>query len=150
MTTIAVKTGVMACDSMLVISSEAGGDRAYYNTRKVYPIEGEFIGVAGDSAGADLWIDWYMDGCSGKSLFKAMQEYDFDIVILHKSGLVQASDQSGVITTLDEPFYAIGSGTKCALAAMHMGATAVEAVEIAAKIDPHTGGKIKSYEHKDI
>ena len=39
MTTIAVRDKVMACDSMVGISSEGGGDRYYNNCRKVFEIQ---------------------------------------------------------------------------------------------------------------
>jgi len=145
MTTIAVRNGIMACDSMVGVSSDGGGDRAYFHSEKVYPIEGELIGGSGETAGILIWIEWYMDGCEDKKLRKRMWEVDFDIVLLHSDGRIQTSDACGNIEDCHEPFYAIGSGTKCALAAMHMGATAAEAVEIAKKIDPHTGGKVQVF-----
>lgn len=40
------------------------------------------------------------------------------------------------------PFVALGSGSAAALAAMHMGADARRAVEIAMLVDPFTGGEI--------
>lgn len=43
-----------------------------------------------------------------------------------------------------EPFYAIGSGAHFALAAMALGASAVEAVRIASRFDPGTGGRVES------
>lgn len=146
MTTIAVRDGVMACDSMVGISSDGGGDRAYYNCEKVYPIEGELIGGAGDSVGILLWYEWYMGGCKKKKLAKKMFEYEFDIVILHKNGTIEASDGSGMFEEVHEPFYAIGSGTKCALAVMHCGKSAIEAVAISTLIDPHTGGRVQHFE----
>lgn len=44
-----------------------------------------------------------------------------------------------------EKYAALGSGTAVALAAMHSGKTAREAVEIAKKLDVYTGGKVISY-----
>jgi len=135
----------MACDSQVGVSSDGGGDRAYYHCDKIYPIQGELIGGSGETAGISLWFEWYMDGCRDKKLRKRMWEVDFDIVILHKDGRIEASDCSGNIEETHEPFYAIGSGTKCALAAMHCGKSAEEAVEIAKLIDPHTGGKVQVF-----
>ncbi len=145
MTTIAVRDGIMACDSMVGVSSEGGGDRAYYHSEKIYPIEGELIGGSGETAGILMWFEWYMDGCRDKKLRKRMWETDFDIVILHEDGTIQASDASGNFEPVNEPFYAIGSGTKCALAAMHCGETAEGAVEVSKLIDPHTGGDVQVF-----
>jgi ATP-dependent protease HslVU (ClpYQ) peptidase subunit len=44
-----------------------------------------------------------------------------------------------------KPPFAIGTGRTAALGAMKAGATARQAVEIAAQIDVYTGGKITSY-----
>jgi hypothetical protein len=43
---------------------------------------------------------------------------------------------------IKEPFYAIGTGSAYAMAAMHLGASPREAVEIAALYDPATRGPI--------
>jgi hypothetical protein len=43
---------------------------------------------------------------------------------------------------IKEPFYAIGTGSAYALAAMHLGKSPKEAVEIAALFDPATRGPI--------
>ncbi len=43
-----------------------------------------------------------------------------------------------------DDFYAIGSGAKVALGAMACGKSAIEAVRIAARFDPYTGGRINS------
>jgi len=42
------------------------------------------------------------------------------------------------------PFAAIGNGSSFALAAMTHGATAVEAVRVAMKLDTHSGGRVHS------
>jgi len=45
---------------------------------------------------------------------------------------------------LDRP-YAIGSGTPFAFAAMDMGASAEKAVEMAARRDTSTGGRVRTF-----
>ncbi|MGH6820872.1 MAG: hypothetical protein ACREDU_08445 [Methylocella sp.] len=42
-----------------------------------------------------------------------------------------------------EPFYAIGSGAHFAIAAMACGKTAIEAVRLAERFDPYTGGPVE-------
>jgi hypothetical protein len=146
----------MACDSQEGIGSEGGGDRAYYRSNKIYPIYSEngkdieyLIGCAGDSDGAPLFIEWFIeyydtDYCD-KQILKRLFEFDTDALILHADGTIETGSSYGIIHECNEEFYAIGSGTKCALAAMHMGATAAESIEIAKKIDPHTGGKVQVF-----
>jgi hypothetical protein len=147
----------MACDSQEGIGSEGGGDRAYYKCNKIYPIyngdnEDELlylIGCSGDSDGAPLFIEWFSgyhdtDLCD-KQILKRMFEFDTEALILHPNGTVETGSTYGIVHECNEPFYAIGSGTKCALAAMHCGKTAAEAVDIAKKIDPHTGGETQVF-----
>jgi hypothetical protein len=43
---------------------------------------------------------------------------------------------------LNDPFAAIGSGAMAALAAMHLGSNPRQAVKVAAKVDPSTGGSV--------
>ena len=47
---------------------------------------------------------------------------------------------------LDDKFAAIGSGGMAAMACMHLGCAPDQAVRVAAKVDPNTGGKIKTME----
>ena len=161
MTTIAVKDGIMACDSQEGIGSSGGGDRAYYACSKIYPIYSDdkneellyLIGCAGDSDGAPLFIEWFTEyyetEFSDKQILKRMYEFDTDALILHADGTIETGSSYGIVHECNEKFYAIGSGTKCALAAMHMGASAEKSVEIAKKIDPHTGGKVQVF-HANI
>jgi ATP-dependent protease HslVU (ClpYQ) peptidase subunit len=45
---------------------------------------------------------------------------------------------------IDEPFFAIGSGSTTALGAMHAGATTAQAIKAATKVDPFTGMGVKT------
>ena len=59
--------------------------------------------------------------------------YDADIILL---------DNLFYPYVLNEKFWASGTGAQYAMGAMHMGASAEEAVKIASLRDPDTGGKI--------
>jgi len=155
-TTIAVKDGIMACDSQEGIHSDGGGDRAYYKCSKIYPIYDEtgnevlyLIGCSGDSDGAPLFIEWFTEFYEtefcDKQILKRMYEFDTDALILHADGTIETGSSYGIIHECNEDFYAVGSGTKCALAAMYLGKSAEEAVEVSKKIDPHTGGKVQVF-----
>lgn len=147
MTTIAYRDGVLAADSWAVYSSEAGGSRRH-TCQKLYRksiTEGRktfdvVIGTAGEGFPALVFVDWYG---SGKPVPDVLQNLggDFLCVVLKPDGLYEADVFCRLDKVKDE-FYAIGSGAKAALAAMHCGKSAVEAVRIAARIDPYTGGRI--------
>jgi hypothetical protein len=42
-------------------------------------------------------------------------------------------------------YYAIGSGEQAAMVAMHMGATAKEAVQMAIRVDQNSGGRVREF-----
>lgn len=50
--------------------------------------------------------------------------------------------EGAIWSKVDAPFAALGSGTTAALAAMYAGASAREAVVIACKLDPSSGGRV--------
>jgi len=63
--------------------------------------------------------------------------------VLTPQGLFEYDVYCRAEEVLDD-FYAIGSGAKVALGAMACGKSAIEAVRIAARYDPYTGGRIVS------
>lgn len=101
------------------------------------------IATAGDSAPGMVFVDWFSQtGGSGPTpLVLIDNDADFTCLILTPHGLLEA-DKFCRPDLIQDPFYAVGSGRKEALAVMHHGGSAIEAVRIAAKIDPYTGGKI--------
>lgn len=136
----------MAADSRVTVSSDAGGDRVY-RCHKIFEKdtlrEGKvLIGTAGESSPALLFVDWYgTDQPKPTELLES--EADIDIVVLSKRG-VFAYDKWCRGEKIIDRFYAIGSGTKAALGALHMGASAIQAVAIACKIDPYSAPPIVS------
>jgi hypothetical protein len=68
-------------------------------------------------------------------------EWDIEVLQLQSSGLY-IYEASLKPYPIKDKFYAIGSGAAYALAAMALGKSPREAVEIAARFDPGTGGEI--------
>ena len=149
MTTIAYRDGILAADSWATYSSEAGGARRHVCTKLYRKTVGEgkktrevIIGTAGESAPACVFVDWFG---SGRPIPEVLLQLggDFACLVLTHDGLFEA-DVYCRLDRVQEEFFAIGSGAKAALAAMHCGKSAIEAVRIAARIDPYTGGRIVS------
>lgn len=149
MTTIAFRDGVIAADSRLTYSTEGGGARKHLCTKLYRKTVGEgrkahdvIIATAGESSPGLVFMDWYG---SGKPIPDMLRDLggDFTCLILTPKGLFEA-DVYCRPDQIFEPFYAVGSGSKEALAAMHCGKSAADAVRIAARIDPYTGGRIVS------
>lgn len=147
MTTIAYRDGVIAADSWATYWTEAGGSRRHSCTKlyRKWISQGRkrrevIIGTAGESTPALLFVDWYGSGQPVPDLLRDLGG-DFTCLILSKEGLFEADVYCRPDRVQDE-FFAVGSGAKCALAAMACGKSAVDAVRIAARFDPYTGGRI--------
>ena len=137
MTTIAFKDGKMAADRQT--DAPAG------NTGKTKLRRRDDAVYAGAGFSCDIaaLADWYFG--DRKELPKYItgknDDPDAQLLIMHDDGRMfwtgwgcNPQEVSGNV--------AIGSGSQYAVGAMAAGASAVEAVEIAAKFDPGTGGGV--------
>lgn len=146
MTTIVYRDGMMAADSQTTISTDAGGARKFRCEKLYRSKDGKaIIGTAGESFPALKFVRWYG---SGKKPPKELAGTDFTCLVLTSSGLVEYDGHCEPDPVL-EPFYAVGSGAKAALGALHMGATAEQAVEIACRIDPYSSPPIVTMRLED-
>lgn len=96
------------------------------------------IATAGEGAPGMIFVDWY--GKRGKPP-ALLADTDFVCLVLDEDGLWEFDNYCRA-EKIEEAFYAIGTGGNVALGAMHRGATAHEAVEIAKLVDPYTGGDV--------
>lgn len=134
MTTIAFRWGVLATDSRTML----GGWKAPYDVQKLHRMDdGTVCATAGDYTLALAFIEWLQSGEAGDrpSLDGAT------VIRLLKDGSLFVYEHGGKFT-IKPDFGAWGSGSPAANAAMHMGADARKAVEIAALLDDNTGGPI--------
>jgi hypothetical protein len=146
MTIIVVRDGIMASDSRVTVESDAGGIRVF-QCQKLYKIPELkcVIGVTGDGFAALRFVQWYRT-LSAKKKRKpmdtlALAEADFTAVVMHADGRLEEYDRWCTPEEIElgegkNAFYAVGCGTKLALGALAMGASASQAVEIACKYDP--------------
>lgn len=151
MTTIAFRSGILAADSRVTTDSEAGGTRIficqklYKKTVKINGGDAEevILATAGESAPGELFVEWFGTGKDVTEMRDTfvLGEADFEVLVLRQSGLYEVDKYCHLSKVLN-PFYAVGSGAKAAMGAMHMGADARKAVEIACKIDPYSAPPI--------
>lgn len=135
MTTIATDGKTMAGDGQ----AEACNTIICTSRAKVVRLsDGSLFGSAGRGADNIAMAKWLENGCDGKKPgFKR-----FSGLHLFPDGRLEYwSEDVDVPTPVDAPC-AVGSGMDFAIGAMLHGATPEEAVDIAAKRDPGTGGKI--------
>lgn len=61
------------------------------------------------------------------------------VMIIDEKHRVWVADGRRIYTRINHPYWAIGSGADYALAAMHCGRTAAQAVRLASKLDINSG-----------
>lgn len=142
MTTIAVKDGIMAADSL---ATGGSGKQICQKLHRKQITEGRktfdvVIGIAGEVFAALTFFDWYGTGKQIPDTILNIHS-DFSCLILRPDGLYEVDNHCRPDLVLDESF-AIGSGAQAARAAMLCGKSAVEAVRIAARLDHSTGGRV--------
>lgn len=131
MTTVAASLDFMeiAADSM------CSGDDIHYLVDKLRKGKVSVYGSAGDW---DKILKFY-EALEGKGELDS--DCDIEVLELRHDGL-WVYEGTLIPARLKNRFYAIGTGAGYALAAMHLGKSPREAVQIAALFDPGTGGPI--------
>lgn len=139
MTTIAVSLpdGVMVSDSKVTLEHK-GID---YPAVKIIKKAGMLIGAAGHSGDCTRFMKWAASKFQDKEPKWAEEEGNEDSIIgivLKDDGVYVWSQGDPEPEKVEADRFAVGSGGKAARAAMLMGATPEQAVEIACKVDPYS------------
>lgn len=131
MTTIAASLihKEIAADSM------CSGEGAFYSVSKLRQWKDGIAGAAGDWAQILKFFNSIESGGDIDS------DCDIECMELRADG-IYIYESAIIPARIKESFYAIGTGSAYAMAALHMGASPKEAVEIAALYDPATRGPI--------
>jgi ATP-dependent protease HslVU (ClpYQ) peptidase subunit len=137
MTTIAWKDGRVAADSLVT----AGDVRRGFVEKLTLLQDGLVFGHSG-ATGFDIEvIDWLNAGAKPKDRPAIPEDARFTGIICWKEDFVLYGRDLRP-QNIQAPFYSIGSGNEFAMGAMAFGASAKEAVEVAARFDVYTGGEI--------
>lgn len=132
MTTIAYDGSTLAADTGVT-----GGGMKFLTT-KVYRLPcGGMAALAGDAAAAVAFGTWLAGGQKGKR----PSLKPLDGIMVYGDGRAFSLTTSWPPVPLVGPI-AAGSGAQAAMAAMLLGKSAREAVELASMIDPDTFGKV--------
>ena len=126
---------VLVCDSQF--SDEETGIKYYED--KVLPIDGGFIGVAGNWSDAEKVVEYI----NKKSKVKPKLKPDSAFLKLTNDGLFVCGDD--LEWERVRTFMAIGSGAMAAEVCMRMGLTAEESVKWACNVDLKSHEPIKTY-----
>jgi hypothetical protein len=110
-----------------------------YFEDKIVPIDGGWLGVAGNWSDCEKVIDYL----SKKNKTKPKLKSDSSFLKLTKDGLFSCGDD--LEWERVRTFMAIGSGAMAAEVCMRMGLTAEEAVGWACNVDANSSGPVKTY-----
>lgn len=133
MTTIAVRNAVMAVDRC--VTNEG---LRYQTDQKLHVVDGWAFAITGDIAPGLAFVDWIRKGKPADMPCQLTE--DCEVVAMNiKTGVFGSWEKPGVFIESQDAFEAWGSGARLAIGAMAFGATAEEAVKIAAAWDDSTG-----------
>lgn len=136
MTTIAYRDGIMAGDGRYCCNGWVHGENAV----KVHKLSRHrLVGFTGEYHLFNAFLEWLRTGEGERPVLKDGRCVEVDT----QTGIAKVHEETGYFEITEE-YHAWGSGSPAALAAMHAGASAKEAVEIAARLDTCTGGTIRS------
>lgn len=130
MTVIVYRDGVLAADRQSTISGMRACEVTKIARRNT---DGALIGMAGDAGLAAAFFRWFLAGEQGDRPAMHMSadgQKTAIALVIRPSGVAEEHSCSGW-SVIEGPFFAYGSGMESALAAMHMGADAQRAAEIA-------------------
>ena len=156
MSTVVFKDGVMACDSLMGLN-----DMTMNGIIKAGRTKRHLFGYAGRASQMAPLFDWIMS-CEGLKDLPSPEFYyrkndelntlgDMGTCMLvNKSGTIWEVTTEGHTIPIPRAFHAIGNGYEYAFGAMAMGASAVEAIEVAIQYDAFTGGEIHTFKLDDI
>jgi ATP-dependent protease HslVU (ClpYQ) peptidase subunit len=132
MTTIAARFSTLE----IAADSQVSGEDIKYNVEKLRRGVKSIYGGAGDW---DKLLAAFQALEEGKT--ELDDDCDVELIELRHDG-IWVYESTLIPAKIKNDFYAIGTGAAYAIAAMHLGKSPKEAVELASLYDPGTGGPI--------
>ncbi len=111
-------------------------------TTKIFRIGGMLVGVAGDAALAREMADWVCDGMQAETFPTKARTDPISMLVIRLDGSLHYFTSSPVPMVLEDKVFTLGSGCDFAAAALYLGKTAREAVEVAIALDSGCGNGI--------
>ena len=141
MTVIVFRYGVLASDSGVFV----GGIVTHFGRKLLRGADGVLYGGAGSSAGVSNFFRWVEDG-KQEDLMPTPREVDgggsFIVLTWRPDWGLSLLTFAGEEDLRGNHYYAIGAGADVAYGALHMGASAVDAVRAAIAHCPDAAGTV--------
>jgi hypothetical protein len=135
MTVIATDGRTMAADGRFVSNALIVETRAV----KLHRRQGRIFGFGGNQAQAEIFLEW-LDGGAPADKRPSLSE-QFGAIEINENG-VWIWESTCIRLRHSSPYATLGTGSEIALAALYLGKTPREAVELACTLDVWCGGEI--------
>lgn len=113
-------------------------------TTKIFYVNGCLVGYAGDADAGEEMLQWFRDGAIPADFPPAQRDDDrwAGLLVVHPGKNLCKYERTPYPVKFPPQQFAIGSGRDFALAAMHCGKTAEEAVKVACVFDAGCGNGV--------
>lgn len=139
MTTIAWDGRTLAADRQATVGNSV------YMVNKLHRHEGWLLAYCGDSDAGEEVLAWFKAGAKTEDFPQHQRQDDrFAPLIAIRAGEILRYERTPHPIRYPPQKFAMGSGRDFALAAMHCGKSAADAVEVASMFDPGTGFGVDS------
>ncbi len=119
------------------------------STTKIHRVGAALVGYSGGASVGNEVIAWFRDGADPQK-FPAMQrdkDEHVNLLVVYADERIHEYIRTPFPEVVEDKFVAIGSGRDFALAAMHLGQSAAQAVELACRLDANCGQGVDSMTH---
>lgn len=142
MTTIAWDGKTLAADKRACIGT------MIRTTTKIFKVRDCLVGYCGDAAFGELMLAWFKDGEHVDSFPSQQRDKDdwVNLLVIRPDGHIHIYERTHCPINYEDKHIACGSGREFALAAMHCGKTAREAVLVAIDLDNGSGNGVDTLE----
>lgn len=144
---------IIAWDGKTLVADKQSTSIGYASTvTKIFLVPNGVVAFTGDLGRAGLILNWFLNGRCTDKWPKLDNSADGVQSIFATGNKLFVYDESslGFGFQIEDKFAAWGHGRDYALAAMHLGKSAIEAVEIACILDLHCGKGIDYFERTEF
>lgn len=139
---------VIAWDGKTLAADKMACSAGYgYTVTKLHRMrDGAIVAFAGDGDGAMALLAWLNAAQNPAAYPEAQKDNDTSALVVRPDGSVWSYGKTPYPQRIECARYAMGHGRDFALAAMHCGKSAREAVEVACELDVFCGNGIDTME----
>lgn len=135
-------TTIVATREAFYSDTRATRGNGFFNTRKIFSKDGFLVAASGSSAAGLKFMEWLFGGQQASEMPEFEEDEWFTALVLDPDGIIAIWEKSLAPILMLDDYYAIGSGSDYARGAMEAGASPQEAIEIAMRLDPGSGGQV--------